>query len=91
MGHEDLYAAYRIADRFITVQDSSEGGWDWSIFDENRKLLDGGVYDGGPDTATEMFGDILEDIMDDDRLCGSITENSVPERIDYWDFIDEIG
>ena len=53
--------AFRIEDRFITIQSVDEG-YDYTIYDVDGKELDGGVYDNPDISIYEAVNDIVEDL-----------------------------
>lgn len=97
-------AAYKLGDRYISIQRTDEG-FDYSIYDENYHLLDGGVLDD-PDAA---IGEVLQDIISElkepaydaehDRyyrteVQGSIRQSDMPVAVDYeelMEHVDEVG
>lgn len=74
--------AVQIDDRFVGIQ-RCDNGYDYSIFDENYKLLDGGVYDNQDISLKDVFGEIIKDIQNDSYLKGKVTEKSQVKIIDY--------
>lgn len=72
--------AFSINDKFVSIQ-TCDDGYDYSIFDTNYKLLDGGVYDNPNISIHAALKDILEDI--------GITEwdNCIP--VDYAELIEK--
>lgn len=92
-------AAYKLGDRYISIQRTDEG-FDYSIFDENYHLLDGGVLD---DLDISM-GEVLKQITDElkqpvydaehDRythteLQGNIRQKDMPVAVDYDDLMEK--
>ena len=55
--------AFAIADRYVSIQ-ICEDGYDYSIFDENYRLLDGGVYDNPEISIKAALHDIVEDLKE---------------------------
>lgn len=55
--------AFSIADRYVSIQ-ICEDGYDYSIFDENYRLLDGGVYDNPEISIKAALHDIVEDLKE---------------------------
>ena len=91
-------AAYKLGDRYISIQRTEEG-FDYSIFDEGYHLLDGGVLDD-PDISME---EVLKQITDElkqpvydtehDRythteLQGNIRQKDMPVAVDYDDLME---
>lgn len=70
--------AFSIADRYIYIQDATEG-YDYTIYDSDFTELDGGVYDDPENSIYEALDEIVEDLKmqpDTDRIKGEITEES---------------
>ena len=53
--------AFQIADRYITIQEVTDG-YDHTIYDMNFKELDGGVYDNPDIGIREALAEIVEDL-----------------------------
>ena len=47
--------------RYIQIQESSEGGYDYTLFDPEGKELDGGIREADEDT---LLGDVLISLLD---------------------------
>lgn len=56
----DAEIAYKIEDRYFTIQ-HTEGGFDYTFYGHDYRELDGGVYDNPNLTIEEAIGEILED------------------------------
>ena len=70
--------AFSIADRYMYIQDATEG-YDYTIYDSDFTELDGGVYDDPENSIYEALDEIVEDLKmqpDTDRIKGEITEES---------------
>ena len=93
-------AAYKLGDRYISIQRTDEG-FDYSIYDERYHLLDGGVLDD-PDIS---IGEVLKQITDELKqpvydaerdtythtaLQGSIRQKDVAEAVDYDDLMEKV-
>lgn len=52
--------AFSIKDKFVSIQTCTEG-YDYSVFDADYKLLDGGVYDNPDISIHAALKDVLED------------------------------
>lgn len=52
--------AFSIKDKFVSIQTCTEG-YDYSVFDEDYRLIDGGVYDNSDISIHAALKDILED------------------------------
>ena len=52
--------AFSIKDKFVSIQTCTEG-YDYSVFDANYKLIDGGVYDNPDISIHAALKDVLED------------------------------
>ena len=100
MVREPDEAAYKLGDRYISIQ-CTEEGFDYSIYDEGYHLLDGGVLDD-PDIG---IGEVLQQITDELKqpvydaerdtythtaLQGNIRQKDVAETIDYDDLMEKV-
>lgn len=72
--------AFSINDKFVSIQ-TCDDGYDYSIFDANYKLLDGGVYDNPDISIHAALKDILEDI--------GVTERDERIPVDYEELIEK--
>ena len=72
--------AFSINDKFVSIQ-TCDDGYDYSIFDANYKLLDGGVYDNTDISIHVALKDILEDI--------GVTERDERIPVDYEEIIEK--
>ena len=84
--------AFRIEDRFITIQSVDEG-YDYTIYGEDFKEIDGGVYDNPELSIYEAFNDIVEDLKqkpDTNGTKGAITEESKLIPLNCEEFLDEL-
>ena len=52
--------AFSIKDKYVSIQTCTEG-YDYSVFDANYKLIDGGVYDNSDISIYAALKDVLED------------------------------
>ena len=97
--------AFKIEDRFISIQET-DGGYDYSIYDDSYHLLDGGVLDDQDISIREAAEGILEELKapaydertdtfsHNDRLQGNIRMSSKAEQVDYEELmekVDEVG
>ena len=83
--------AFRIEDRFITIQSVDEG-YDYTIYDVDGKELDGGVYDNPDISIYEAVNDIVEDLKqkpDTNGTKGAITAESKLNPLNCEEFRDE--
>ena len=84
--------AFRIEDRFITIQSVDEG-YDYTIYDVDGKELDGGVYDNPDISIYEAVNDIVEDLKqkpDTNGTKGAITAESKLNPLNCEEFLDEL-
>ena len=72
--------AFSINDKFVSIQ-TCDDGYDYSIYDANYKLLDGGVYDNTDISIHVALKDILEDI--------GVTERDERISVDYEELIEK--
>lgn len=56
----DAEIAYKIGDRYFTIQ-HTEGGFDYTFYGDDYRELDGGIYENPGLTVEEAIGEILED------------------------------
>ena len=52
--------AYEVGERYFAIQ-RTEGGYDYSFYDEDFRLMDGGVYENGEISIEEAAEELLED------------------------------
>ena len=97
-------AAYKLGDRYISIQTTDEG-FDYSIYDESYHLLDGGVIDDPDTTIKGVLDQITEELKEPvydakhDRymrteIQGSIRQGDMPVPVDFDDLQEhttEIG
>ena len=81
--------AFSIADRYIYIQDATEG-YDYTIYDSDFTELDGDVYDDPENSIYEALDEIVEDLKmqpDTDRIKGEITEESqlIPVNLEEFE------
>lgn len=92
-------AAYKLGDRYISIQRTDEG-FDYSIYDEAYHLLDGGVLEDPDITIGEVLKQITDELKqpvydaEHDRythteLQGNIRQKDMPEKIDYDDLMEK--
>ena len=80
--------AYAIADRYVSIQSCTDG-YDYSIFNEQYKLLDGGVYDNPDISIREALQEVIVDLKEptsmgeNDVVKGNIKPSDVLLPIDY--------
>lgn len=81
--------AFSVADRYIYIQDATEG-YDYTIYDSDFTELDGGVYDNPEISIYEALDEIVGDLKkqpDTDRIKGEITEESqlIPVNLEEFE------
>ena len=82
---EETELAFRIADRYISIQEASEG-YDYTIYDMDYRELDGGVYDNPDITIRQALDEIVTDLKEPthrSELEGSIRTDDELIPIDY--------
>lgn len=52
--------AYQVGDQFFAIQVATEGGYDYSFFDKEYKLMDGGILDDPDISMRQAIQDVLE-------------------------------
>ena len=74
------HLAYQVNDLFFSIQ-TTEDGYDYSIYDKSYNLLDGGVYDD-PDISIH---EAIELIIEDDPISGisALSDRQNATLIDY--------
>lgn len=91
--------AFQIADRYLSIQ-VVDDGYDYSIFDESYRLLDGGIYDN-PDlpmmkVVDELVEELKEPIYDAatntyhrNTVQGAVKEGDALIPIDYEELMEK--
>ena len=77
--------AFQLADRYISIQEASEG-YDYTIYDMNYRELDGGVYDNPDITIRQALDEIVADLKEPahrSALEGSIQADDELIPVDY--------
>ena len=93
-------AAYKLGDRYISIQRTDEG-FDYSIYDEGYHLLDGGVLDDLDISIGEVLKQITDElkqpVYDAERdtythtaLQGNIRQKDVAEAVDYDELMEKV-
>ena len=85
MGREETELAFRLADRYISIQEATEG-YDYTIYDMDYRELDGGVYDNPDITIRQALDEIVTDLKEPahrSSLEGSIRTDDELIPIDY--------
>lgn len=83
--------AFQLADRYISIQEASEG-YDYTIYDMNYRELDGGVYDNPALTIRQALNEIVTDLkepMHRGELEGNIHTYDELIPIDYDDLAEK--
>ncbi|NBJ03065.1 DUF4316 domain-containing protein [Lachnospiraceae bacterium] len=91
MGREETELAFRLADRYISIQEATEG-YDYTIYDMDYRELDGGVYDNPDITIRQALGEIVTDLKEPahrSSLEGSIRTDDELIPIDYDGLIEK--
>ena len=73
-GQEAKELAFQLGNRYISIQETSEG-YDYTIYDMNYRELDGGVYDNHDMTIREALSESeleLKEPMHRTKLEGNI-------------------
>ncbi len=85
--------AVAVADRYISIHEVDEG-YDYTIYNQNYKELDGGVYDNPDISIREALNEIVTDLREPrhdsvrdvyyrDSVQGQVDSNSKVHRVDY--------
>lgn len=91
MGREETELAFRLADRYISIQEATEG-YDYTIYDMDYRELDGGVYDNPDITIRQVLDEIVTDLKEPahrSSLEGSIRTDDELIPIDYDGLIEK--
>lgn len=72
--------AFSIKDKFVSIQTCSEG-YDYSVFDTDYKLIDGGVYDNPDISIHAALKDVLEDF--------GLSEQDKRNPVDYEELMEK--
>ena len=83
--------AFRLADRYISIQEATEG-YDYTIYDMNYRELDGGVYDNPDITIRQALDEIVTDLkepMHRSELEGNIHTYDELIPIDYDELMEK--
>ncbi|WP_195320690.1 YodL domain-containing protein [[Clostridium] symbiosum] len=84
-GREETELAFQLADRYISIQEASEG-YDYTIYDMSYWKLDGGVYDNPDITIRQALDEIVADLKEPahrSALEGNIQADDELIPIDY--------
>lgn len=82
--------AILVADRFICIQICEEG-YDYSIYDEAYRLLDGGIYDDTAISITDALREVVEELLLDEYTCGRVQNDSSISVLDCEDFKEKVA
>ncbi len=83
--------AFQLADRYISIQEASEG-YDYTIYDMNYRELDGGVYDNPDITIRQALDEIVADLKEPahrSALEGSIQADDELIPVDYDGLVEK--
>lgn len=83
--------AFRLADRYISIQEATEG-YDYTIYDMDYRELDGGVYDNPDITIRQALDEIVTDLkepMHRSELEGNIHTYDELIPIDYDELMEK--
>lgn len=70
---------------YVHIQDSSEGGYDYTLFDEDGEKIDGGLFE--PEDDFVQLGDALSIILEDEtdgeyRIVRILSEDEMEELLE---------
>jgi len=93
-------AAYKLGDRYISIQRTDEG-FDYSIYNEEYHLLDGGVLEDSDISMKEVLQQITDELKQpvyDEKhdtythteLQGNIRQKDAPVAVDYDDLMEKV-
>ena len=83
--------AFRLADRYISIQEVS-GGYDYTIYDMDYRELDGGVYDNPSLTIRQALDEIVTELkepMHRSELEGNIHTYDELIPVDYGELTEK--
>jgi predicted nucleotidyltransferase len=89
---EETELAFQIADRYICIQEVTDG-YDYSIIGADYKEIDGGIYDNPDVSIREALADIVEDLKsepDHNGAKGSIQTDDELIPIDYDGLMEKV-
>lgn len=92
MDRAETELAFRLADRYISIQEVSDG-YDYTIYDMNYRELDGGVYDNPDITIMQALNEIVTDLKETMRrseLEGNIHTYDELIPIDYDELTEKV-
>lgn len=83
--------AVSIADRYISIQTCTDG-YDYSIYDEGYRLLDGGIYDNPDISNREALHEIITDVKETmlDSQAGAYFQEDEAAAIDYDELQEKV-
>lgn len=90
----DINIAYRIPGGYMHIQTSSEGGYDYTFYDEKLSVVEGGVYDDSESPAEEVILEILEDYLEgamDIISMEELQKNKILESVEPVELEEKIG
>ncbi len=101
---EELEAAFKLGDRYISIQSTDEG-FDYSIYDESYHLLDGGVLEDPEASLRDVLKQIVDELKEPvydaehDRFYrtptqGDIRQSDEPVKVDFDELqekVEEVG
>lgn len=70
---------------YVHIQDSSEGSYDYTLFDEDGEEIDGGLFE--PEEDFVQLGDALSIILEDEtdgeyRIARILSEDEMEELLE---------
>ena len=82
--------AFQIADRYIIIQESTDG-YEYTIAGADFKEIDGGVYDDPDMSIREALAEIVEDIRTENSILKeNVTAESELQPLDYDEISEKI-
>ena len=77
--------AYEVGERYFAIQRTEEG-YDYSFYDEDFRLMDGGVYEND-----EIFiEEAAEELLEDEGLTGECIRGDYDQLMEKVEEMDEI-
>lgn len=80
--------AVAMEDRYVAIQ-VTEGGYDYTIYDQNFRLLDGGVLDNDSISIEHALKEIVSDL--EGNIRGGIQAESEMRTMDYDGLMDQVA
>lgn len=84
--HQEMAVA--IEDRYVSIQ-VTDGGYDYTVYDQNFRLLDGGVLNNDSISIDSALKEVVADL--EGNIRGGIQMNSEMRQMDYEGLMDKVA